>query len=394
MCVEPAGIYIHIPFCIRKCPYCDFYSISDLSLSDAFTEALQKEMQMAEFASPADTIYFGGGTPSVLDADQIDRIIRAAYQCFSIAEPAEITIEVNPGTVSLEKLKTYRKMGINRLNIGVQSFQDEHLRFLGRIHSGDEAKCAIAWAQKAGFDNIGLDLIYGLPGQSEDIWISDLETALESAPAHLSCYMLTYPKGTPIEKQSKAGLFYPSDDKTVSSLFLKTGEYLSRHGYLHYEISNFARSDALMSRHNRKYWNDVSYPGFGPSAHSFIRPLTPALSPTGEREKFERFWNIRSVKQYIQRIDAGKRPTAGREELTREQQMMEAIYLGLRQKQGIDIVRFDKKFGMSFEETFKDILKKFEREGLTENNPGYCSLSEKGMLFADGAAHLFNISGV
>ncbi len=393
MCVEPAGIYIHIPFCIRKCPYCDFYSISDLSLSDAFTEALQKDMQMADFSFPADTIYFGGGTPSVLDPDQIDRIIKAAYQCFSIAESAEITIEVNPGTISLEKLKTYRRIGINRLNIGVQSFQDEQLRFLGRIHSGNEAKCAIEWARKAGFDNIGLDLIYGLPAQSENIWLSDLDAALESDPAHLSCYMLTYPKGTPIEKQRKAGLFCPSDDNTVSSLFLKTGEYLNLRGYLHYEISNFARSETLMSRHNRKYWNDVSYLGFGPSAHSFL-PLTPALSPTGEREKFERFWNVRSVKRYIQRIDAGKRPTAGREELTRDQQMMEAIYLGLRQKQGIDIARFDKKFRMSFEERFKDVLKQLEREGLTEAHPGVCSLSEKGMLFADGAAHLFNISGV
>jgi oxygen-independent coproporphyrinogen-3 oxidase len=378
MCVEPAGIYIHIPFCIRKCPYCDFYSISDLSLSDAFTEALQKEMQMAEFSFPADTIYFGGGTPSVLDPDQIDRIIRAAYQCFSIAESAEITIEVNPGTVSFEKLKTYRRMGVNRLNIGVQSFQDEHLRFLGRIHSGSDAKHAIDWAKKAGFDNIGLDLIYGIPGQSEAIWLADLDAALEFAPAHLSCYMLTYPEGTPIEKQRQAGLFYPSDDNTVSSLFLKTGEYLSRHGYLHYEISNFARSESLMSRHNRKYWNDVSYLGFGPSAHSFIKP--------------ERFWNVRSVKRYIQRIDAGKRPISGKEELTRDQQMMEAIYLGLRQKQGIDIARFNQKFGMSFEETFKDILKRLEREGLREDQPGFCSLSEKGMLFADGAAHLFNIS--
>lgn len=378
MCVDPAGIYIHIPFCIRKCPYCDFYSTSDLSSADALTEALQKEMQRAEFPFSADTIYFGGGTPSVLDPDKIDRLIQTAHQCFSISNQPEITIEVNPGTISLEKLKTYRNIGINRLNIGVQSFQDEHLRFLGRIHSGIDAKHAIAWAEKAGFDNMGLDLIYGLPGQSEAMWLSDLDTALESDPAHLSCYMLTYPKGTPIEKQREAGLFYPSDDNTVSSLFLKTGEYLNLHGYLHYEISNFARSEALMSRHNRKYWNDVSYLGFGPSAHSFIHP--------------ERFWNVRSVKRYIQRIDAGKPPTAGREELTRDQQMMEAIYLGLRQKQGIDIARFNRKFGISFEETFKDVLKQLEREGMREHHPGCCSLSEKGMLFADGAAHLFNIS--
>lgn len=380
MCVEPAGIYIHIPFCIRKCPYCDFYSVSDLSLTDALTDALQKEMQMSgRFSFQADTIYFGGGTPSVLEPETIDKLIHTAYECFSISNQPEITIEVNPGTVNPEKLKAYRKAGINRLNIGVQSFQDENLRFLERIHSGSEAKHAIEWARKAGFDNIGLDLIYGLPGQSEDKWLADLNTALEFAPAHLSCYMLTYSTGTPMDERRQAGVFLPSDDETVSNLFLKTGQYLNSHGYLHYEISNYARSEALMSRHNRKYWNDVSYLGFGPSAHSFINS--------------ERFWNLCSVTQYIQDIDAGKFPIEGKEQLTRDQQIMEAIYLGLRQKQGIDIARFNQKFGISFENTFQGVLKQLEQKGLLENNHGFCSLSEKGMLFADGAAHLFNISG-
>jgi len=375
-----AGIYVHIPFCIKKCPYCDFYSITDQSLKQPFIEALIQEMQMA--SSPSllfDTLYFGGGTPSVLRPENIGRIIENAYGLFNISTDTEITIEVNPGTVTSEQLPEYKNIGINRINIGVQSFNDEILDFLGRIHSSNDAVLTIRGARKAGFDNIGIDLIYGIPGQTKEMWLSDLHRAVEFKPEHLSCYMLTYEKGTPLDIERRQGKVKPVADSLSAELFETTMEYLTAHGYVQYEISNFAKNASRISRHNMKYWSFSPYLGFGPSAHSF----------TGH----QRYWNCRSVKKYMENIKQGRLPIEEKEILSKEQRMMEMVYLGLRKTDGIDIDVIDETLGINFRQIFAEKIKQLEEDGylLPIQPKNRCALSRKGMLFLDSIAPILMI---
>lgn len=379
MKTEPPGIYIHIPFCIRKCPYCDFYSIADLSLKSSFLSSLMREMRMiSDVPLCFDTLYMGGGTPSVLDAEDIRQIMEAARQSYDFLPEPEITIEVNPGTVNFEKLRDYRHAGVNRINIGVQSFYDPNLKFLGRIHSARDAHLVIRQARKAGFENMGLDLIYGIPGQTEQSWLSDLHKATEFEPEHLSCYMLTLEPDTPMEKDRQKGVFRPLNEHSAANLFKTTLEFLNGNGYAQYEISNFARSASERSRHNQKYWSDVPYTGLGPSAHSF----------TGT----ERCWNHRSVKKYMHDIDALKRPIAEREVLTKEQRITEAILLGLRKTEGISVDDFDEKFGVRFKRIFREPIKSLEAEGFVSMRQNRCRLTHNGMLFLDSIASIL-VSG-
>jgi len=378
--MKQTGIYVHIPFCIKKCPYCDFYSITDQSLKQPFIEALIREMQMVSRPSlVCDTLYFGGGTPSVFKAKNIERIIENAYRLFNFLHDTEITIEVNPGTVKHEHLTEYKSVGINRINIGVQSFNDEFLDFLGRIHSSNDADLTIRGARKAGFDNIGIDLIYGIPGQTKKMWLSDLQSAIEFEPEHLSCYMLTYEKGTPLDRERRQGRFKPVADSLLAELFETTMEYLTAHGYVQYEISNFAKNASRISRHNLKYWSFSPYLGFGPSAHSFIEP--------------RRYWNCRSVKKYIENIKEGRVPIEEKELLSKEQRMMEMIYLGLRKTDGIDIDAIDENLGINFRQIFAEKIKQLEEDGyiLPLQPKNHCALSRKGMLFLDSIAPMFMI---
>ncbi len=371
------GIYIHIPFCVRKCDYCDFYSVTDLSLIPDFVSALIREMQIrsSHVHFPCDTIYLGGGTPSVPKPEYIRMILNTAFHCFDLNPHAEITLEANPGTLSPEMLREFRNMGINRINIGVQSFSDENLGFLGRIHTSREAALALEWAEKAGFDNIGLDLIYALPGQSEKDWCSDMEQALEFSPAHLSCYMLSYESETPLTKKMEKGIFSPLEDESSGNLFEFTAEFLESREYSHYEISNFARSPDLQSRHNRKYWSFAPYIGLGPAAHSFFPP--------------QRCWNCRSVTEYIHLLKQNVLPEAGKEFLTSEQEIMEAVYLGLRKKEGIVIREFEKRFAVCFDDLFGKLREEFKEKGFLEADTDRCALSLQGMRFIDSITSLF-----
>jgi len=316
-----------------------------------------------------DTIYIGGGTPSILDPSEIDRITKKAFSLFQMRPDPEITIEVNPGTVTSESLKSFRQSGINRINIGIQSFQDGNLKFLGRIHSAQEGKTAIKWARDAGFENIGIDLISGLPGQTDKSWIYDLETAIQFEPEHLSCYMLTYETGTRMDKDLKSGKFIPLPEHIAASVFETTGDFIEKHGYIHYEISNFARTEDKQSRHNMKYWSYIPYIGLGPSAHSF--------SGTG------RSWNMRNVSGYIKNIEAGIPPVEGKEDLTREQQIIEAIFLGLRQKCGIDIRFFDEKFNVRFGDLFRESISDLTGKELIVICDDRCALTKKGTVLLD-----------
>ncbi len=375
-----AGLYIHIPFCVRKCPYCDFYSATDLALKPRFLKALIAEMgRVSHGGLSFDTLYIGGGTPSVYESDEIDHIITNAFQSFKILADSEITIEVNPGTVTLEQLTGFRKSGINRLNIGVQSFQQKNLDFLGRIHSSDAARQTLYFARRAGFDKIGIDFIYGMPGQSKQDWLLDLQQAVDYQPAHLSCYMLTYENKTPMNRDLKHGRFQPLSEDRIRVLFETTIDFLEDNGYLQYEISNFAMTEedreANVSKHNLKYWTRVPYMGLGPSAHSYIEP--------------QRHWNIASLDQYIKEIESGGLPVAGRELLTIEQQKIEAIYLGLRMTRGIDLAFFKKKFGVDFRETFKEVTIVLEKDDYLQVTKSHCTLTRQGRAFIDSIPSMF-----
>ena len=371
-----AGLYIHIPFCIKKCPYCDFYSVTDTTLRKKYLKALHLEIQMTgNLPLTFDTIYIGGGTPSMLSAESINRIIESARRTYRFLPDSEVTIEVNPGTVTREQLRDYRQAGINRINIGVQSFRPENLEFLGRIHTAMEARQAVEWARMTGFDNVGIDLIYALPGQSPDSWKRDLDAAVVYAPQHLSCYTLTFEPGTPMGKELQAGSIRPLEEKAAGDLFTLTAEYLTGKGYEHYEVSNFSAGAAFKSRHNCKYWSFAPYLGLGPSAHSFMEP--------------ERFWNTPDVSDYIKELEDRHLPRGGQEILNQEQLMTEAVFLGLRTAEGIDIGRFERKFDVRFQDLFAKVLEEFQEKKLLEVTAERCTLTRSGLLLLDAIAASF-----
>jgi len=303
--------------------------------------------------------------------------MEAAHRIFDISPDSEITIEANPGTIGIEQLKEYRQVGINRINIGIQSFQHKQLLFLDRIHSNQDARLSIKVARQAGYHRLGLDLIYGIPGQSRHDWMNDLQEAVEFSPEHLSCYSLTCEPGTPLDKNLKKGRFAMPTEEELSHLFKATYKYLRDNGYERYEISNFERSDpaghhAYRSRHNQKYWNYAPYLGFGPSAHSFLEPI--------------RHWNVRDVDAYISRLKAWQSPIEGKETLTKDQQMMEVIYLGLRQTDGISIQRFNQKFNADFNALYGKLIAELKERGLVQADENRCSLTPSGMLLCDTIA--------
>ena len=377
----PGGIYIHIPFCRRKCRYCDFYSTTDLSLKSAFLNALEREIKMTDSRSlKFDSLYIGGGTPTVLDADDIYRIIETVGRYFNVLPGAELTLEVNPGTVTLDEFRFYKKGGINRLSIGVQSFNDSHLQFLGRIHTASEAVDCVLRARQAGFDNVGLDLIYGLPGQDLTAWRGDLIQAVNLAPEHLSCYMLACEGGTPLAQDVRNGSVHMPPDDLLCDLLGLTAAFLTANGFSHYEISNFARktedeSKPVASRHNQKYWSFAPYIGLGPAAHSFIEPM--------------RYWNTSDINTYISETEAGRLPLAEKETLTTEQLIIESVYLGLRQISGIDLLWFNHRFGLDFHSIFKQVIEELTTEGLITISDTHCSLSHRGLAMLDSVAAMF-----
>jgi len=378
----PGGLYVHIPFCVHKCPYCDFFSITDGTQVSGFVGAVLKEIEMvAERAvSPDafDSLYFGGGTPTTLAKADIARIVETANRVFNLLPDAEVTIEANPGTVDAAAFAAFRNAGINRVNIGVQSFRGATLEFLGRIHSDKDARQSMEWARDAGFENIGLDLIYGIPNQTKKSWLWDLQEAVGYQPEHLSCYVLTYEEGTPLHKDRQQGRLQPMDEARVADLFRTTHTFLRANRYDAYKISNFERVDpgggnANRSRHNQKYWTYAPYLGFGPSAHSFIDPV--------------RHWNVRDVGMYIEEIRSGRLPHAEEEVLSRGQQIMEWIYLGLRRTDGIPVDRFNNRFGADFFADFCEDIEHFKAKGLMVADETTCSLTPEGMLLLDSIIH-------
>ena len=370
---ELPGLYIHIPFCLSKCGYCSFHSVTATHLIDATVNAIMREMDIyRDFFFFFDTIYIGGGTPSLLSIGQMESLFKAIHRNFEIAQSAEITLEVNPGDVSMEYLLNLKNLGIKRVNIGVQSFDDRILKFLGRRHSAQQAVAAINAARKAGFRNVGFDLIYGVFGQDIKRWEKTLQKALSFAPEHLSCYQLSLDKQTPLFKRyQQESLSIPSEDQALD-FFKTTSRTLTESGYTHYEVSNFARTDSLKSRHNTKYWRHVPYLGMGPAAHSF--------------DGSSRWWNTADVDAYLKVIDNGEKPVEKSETLTQTQLALEALFLGMRTKDGINLEHYKACYGSDLLAEKKQIIDELIRNKLVEIESGCLCPTLEGMAVADSLA--------
>jgi len=376
---KTAGLYIHIPFCRSKCGYCDFYSVTSLHQIPDFLKALEREMEIYRREMDRfDSLYLGGGTPSVLTIRDFTNILSQIDKIFSFASDTEITVEVNPADVDRKYLESLRQLGVNRLHIGVQSFDEEVLSFLERKHSSRHAVLAIESAQKAGFDNMGLDLIYGVPGQDRQSWLDNLSLAVSFDVAHLSCYQLTLEARTPLGIRQQRGEFSLPGEEIQHELFITTSETLEDAGYVNYEVSNFAKNLSAASRHNQKYWNHTPYLGLGPAAHSF-------------RDN-RRWWNHRSVNQYIRDLGRGKAPVEGAETLTDGQLQMEALYLGLRTKKGIHLIDFSARHQCDLLSENGDIRATLDKAGLVVIKDGYLSPTRTGFAVADSLSQIWKLS--
>lgn len=368
----PFALYLHIPFCAVRCHYCDFNTYAGLeALYEPYASALREEIRRAGERQPlqARTLFFGGGTPTVMPHRLLEATLRAAQDAFRIGPDAEITSEANPGTTDAGRFAALRGMGVNRLSMGVQSFDDAELHWLGRMHSAAEAEAAYDAARRAGFDNINLDFMFGLPGQELDTWSGTLDRALALGPDHISLYSLTIEHGTPLYDAVRRGVQAPPDDDKAADFYLLACDRLARAGYEQYEISNWSRP-GFECRHNLVYWHHEPYLGFGPGAHSF----------DGAR----RWWNVRPVPHYIQRVNAGESTERGGEHIDERLGMGEFMMLGLRLvAEGVADARFLRRFGVSLYEVFDGEIEALVRRGLLESLPGRVRLTPAGRLLGN-----------
>ena len=320
--VKTPGLYIHIPFCRTKCPYCGFYSIASTKAVSRWLAALGREARLYRDQFPAfDTLYLGGGTPSILKTRDLERILHAVSSHFHVPGEGERTLEANPGDLTAEKIVRLKALGFNRISLGVQSFHDHELRFLGRRHRGADGIKALENLRGLGFKNLSVDLMYGFQGQTLKSWVQTLRQALAFEPEHLSCYQLTFEKGTLFWRQRERHRITPIPESLERAFFLITSRFLKRNGYVHYEISSFARGKAFRSRHNSKYWRHAPYLGLGPSAHSY--------------QHDRRWWNVSSVRKYCDALEQGRLPIEGSERLSEDQIRLESLALGLRTNHGV-----------------------------------------------------------
>ena len=359
----PLELYVHIPFCVRKCQYCDFLSgPSDEETKDRYIEALLKEIRAAEHTENYEivSVFIGGGTPSALKAEAIASIMRTLQEQFFFCEDAEVTIEANPGTVDLEKLTIYRNVGINRLSLGLQSTDAEELKLLGRIHSYEEFLKSYEWAREAGFSNINIDLMFAIPGQTGEAWRQHLYQVAELNPEHISAYSLIIEEGTPFAEQN---LDLPDED-TEYQMYEDTAEILERYGYRQYEISNYAKQ-GYMCRHNAGYWQRREYLGFGLGASSLYGGM--------------RFSNTHQMQEYLKE---SRNPDQIRKDVTvlsRNEQIEEFMFLGLRMTEGISEKKFEENFNVRLMDIYGDILQKYEETGFMEHMETKWRLTRKGI---------------
>ena len=370
-------LYIHIPYCRQKCPYCAFFSQEqtgdDLAL---YAELLRQEMSLAAENSAQhhqlDSVYFGGGTPSLMDPHQVEGLIQQARDLFGLAAKAEVTLEANPGTVAFQRLADFRQAGITRLSLGIQSFDDRMLRSLGRIHTAQQAREAFTEARRAGFENIGIDLIHALPGQTGAMWLAELQQALQLSPEHVSIYGLTIEDDTPFAEQFADDIPLLPDEDLAAEMFEMADDLLETSGYEHYEIANYARA-GFRSRHNSGYWKRDGYLGLGAGAHSFLRDAGHGT----------RFSNVADLEEYRTSLENGILPRRDVMPLSRPDAMAEHLFLGLRMSAGVQPNVFEREFGTRLQDVFGPKLTMLQGQGLlTETRSGIC-LTRRGMLLSN-----------
>lgn len=375
--LETVSLYLHIPFCHTRCYYCDFNTYAGmLPLREPYVRALLVEIALAgELARHADgslrrarTIFFGGGTPSLLTVAQIKRLLSACRAAFALDEDAETTLEANPGTLLPEQLEGLRAAGINRLSMGSQSFDAQLLKTLGRIHTPEEITQALDYARSAGFSSINLDFMFGLPGQSMGQWQETLKRALDLRPEHLSLYSLIIEEGTPFFDWTRDGRIVPGDEDLCADMYEYADECLQAAGYDNYEISNWALP-GHQSRHNMTYWRNLPYLGMGVGAHSFYAG--------------KRFSNERDPQQYINLLKKRQLPVVESEVIERMQEMSETAFLALRTAQGLHLPTFEKRFAAPFASFVGDRLRIVEEAGLLEYDEEWLRLSKRGRLLGN-----------
>ena len=368
-----AGIYIHIPYCHQKCHYCNFYSSASKKTKPLFVAALLKEIKLQKEYLQNEiisTIYFGGGTPSLLNTSELTQIIQELFQYYKISDKVEITLEANPDDLTEEKLFELSKAAFNRLSIGVQSFHDTDLQYLNRSHTANQAINAIKTAQKHQFSNLSIDLIYGIPTLSNESWVENIQTAIDLGIPHISAYCLTVEAGTALDIFIKKGKMPAIDEEKASQQFEILMDILSKNNYIHYEISNFCKQ-GYVSQHNSNYWKQQKYLGLGPSAHSY--------------NYVSRQWNISNISNYIESIEKALVPFES-EILSLIQQYDEYILTALRTIWGIDEVEILNKYGKEFCDYFKRQVEMFIQKTWVEKNGSIYTLTKQGKYFADGIA--------
>ena len=365
-----AGIYIHIPFCKQRCTYCDFYTEVAPQFIPTYIDSLIKELQFRKDYlnnAPIDTIYFGGGTPSILNFDQFKAIFDVIYKLFTIADHPEITFEANPDDLTLEFLTSMQALPFNRLSLGIQSFDDMDLKRINRRHTSMQAVKAVKDAQAAGFDNISIDLIYGLPFQTTTSWERQLDMALKLNIQHLSAYGLTYEEGTVLWKQREKGEIESVDEVEMNRMYLILLDKVKEKGFEAYEISNFALP-GFRSRHNSSYWKQEPYLGVGPSAHSY--------------DLISRQWNVSSIKEYIKAIDTNS-GLFEREILSLYDRYNDFVMVSLRTSDGLDFEYMRKEFGSELAEYCLINIKSFMDSEKVYNSDGKLRLSTKGIQISN-----------
>jgi len=387
--MQPFSIYIHIPFCLHKCPYCDFntYALTSIPEKDylaALLSELDYRATLAEWrARPVQSIYFGGGTPSLFYPASISKIITAICRLFPVDDQIEISLEANPGTVDQEQLSALKSFGVNRLSIGAQSFERDTLKVLGRMHSPEQTESAFQAARLAGFSNINLDLIYSVPGQSLESFVVDIKTAIKLAPEHISAYGLTIEKGTPFYQSYKRGLLKLPPEEYSAQMMEELQFKLPASGYMQYEISNFAKV-GREARHNLAYWDGDDYLGLGAGAHSLVK-AQPNFGPIYGR----RWSNFALPNKYMTDAVANGIAESWNDTLKKEDAIFEFFFLGLRKLSGVSLAEFEQRFGVRAEEIYEPVLEMLKEQNLVEQSQGKLALTSQGIMLADSVIEQF-----
>ncbi len=376
-----AGIYLHVPFCVKKCDYCDFTSFVNAGALDGYVEELLREIELTaktgEYPASFDTVFFGGGTPSLLSGEQMQRLMDALHASFPVQENAECSMECNPGTVSKEHLAAYHAAGINRLSIGLQSTHDALLRGIGRIHTYSQFLDTLGWAREAGFANINADVMHGLPDQTLEQYLDTLKTVCDLELQHISSYALILEEHTPLYARVAAGTTKLPDDDAVADMQDAGIEYLESRGYHRYEISNFAR-EGCECRHNLTYWKNGEYLGLGVAAHSAVR-----------QKVWTRYANTASLEEYMRLLRKGRLPRTETIRLQSGEEMFESIMLGLRLTRGIDRAAFTARFGVDVVEAFPRAVESLKKRDWVMETPDFFALNRRGLDLQNEALGFF-----